>query len=718
MLRGLPVISKLLLAIGFLLFNSPLVYGQTSSSNWGSVLLPGPICFNSQVNSAVASSNTIFVGGYFDKVGRCAGNGKVVNDTTAASTFPNFPAISGTVFTAIPDGSNGWYIGGDFTQIGGVTRNRLAQIDSSGNLTSWNPNSNSTVMSLVKVGGIIYIGGWFTTISGTGRNYVAAVDTAGTLQAFNPSPNNTVNFITYNGSSIYIGGTFTIIAGTTTGRLARVDTSGVLDTTWIPSVNGTVRALVFSATTVYVGGQFTSVVGPTARNYAAAISLSSPATATAWNPNPADWVRGLATDGTQIWMGGYFQTVGGTSRTNLASVDMTTGALNAWSPQPDGTVFAVYYDGTNLFVGGDFTTFTTSGASRYSAAKLNPASNTPLAWQPDPSSTVRAYAPDALGNIFIGGYMTFFGGYTRKFIAAMDFNGNLMSFDGLMDGVLGSHSIQALKYDKVTDTVYGGGQFTKSGGVAATNLAAFQKSGATSFRPSLNNAIQGLELDSTGTIIYATGYFTLAGGSTRNRAAAFASDGTLQAWDPNANNVVYNVVRYGNDLFLAGQFGTIGGTARPYLARVDSTGALTSWTVALNSYAIGMELIGSELYIGGAFSTIGGAAHQNVGGIDIPSATPLAWAPSTNGSCYHFIKEPNGDIIFTGSYSTVNTVPRTVVRTNSSGTLTSWDPNADAWAMGAFQIGQRLWIYGSFSRINGKVRTGLTEVDLVTGIAR
>ena len=253
MSRGLPVFSKFLLLIGLLISNLQFANARTSSSNWGSVLVPAPVCFDYQVLHAVTSSNTMFVGGNFNRAGQCFGNGKVVNATTAVDTFSNFPAISGTVFTAIPDGSDGWYIGGDFTLVGGTPRNRLAHIDSSGNLTSWNPDANDTVMSMVKVGSVIYIGGWFTSMGGSGRNFMAAVDTAGVLQAFNPNPNNIVNYIDYNGSSIYLGGGFTMISGTTTGRLARVNTSGVLDATWIPSVNSSVRTFVFSATDIYVG---------------------------------------------------------------------------------------------------------------------------------------------------------------------------------------------------------------------------------------------------------------------------------------------------------------------------------------------------------------------------------------------------------------------------------------------------------------------------------
>jgi len=74
--------------------------------------------------------------------------------------------VSGTVYATIPDGSGGWYIGGDFTSVGGVTRRRIAHILSDGTVGSWNPNANNTVNALAVSGGVVYAGGDFTSFAG------------------------------------------------------------------------------------------------------------------------------------------------------------------------------------------------------------------------------------------------------------------------------------------------------------------------------------------------------------------------------------------------------------------------------------------------------------------------------------------------------------------------------------------------------------------------
>ena len=49
-------------------------------------------------------------------------------DAASTATPPGYSKVNGAVFTAISDGSGGWYIGGQFSQVGNLTRNNLAHI--------------------------------------------------------------------------------------------------------------------------------------------------------------------------------------------------------------------------------------------------------------------------------------------------------------------------------------------------------------------------------------------------------------------------------------------------------------------------------------------------------------------------------------------------------------------------------------------------------------
>jgi len=68
------------------------------------------------------------------------------------------------------------YTGGDFTTIGGQTRNYIAAIDASTGLaTSWNPNPNVYVYALTLSGSTLYAGGDFASLGGVPRAHIAGI---------------------------------------------------------------------------------------------------------------------------------------------------------------------------------------------------------------------------------------------------------------------------------------------------------------------------------------------------------------------------------------------------------------------------------------------------------------------------------------------------------------------------------------------------------------
>ena len=64
------------------------------------------------------------------------------------------------------------YAGGDFTSIGGQTRNRIAALDAATGLaTAWDPDADNRVLALAVSGSTVYAGGQFTRIGGKPRNW-------------------------------------------------------------------------------------------------------------------------------------------------------------------------------------------------------------------------------------------------------------------------------------------------------------------------------------------------------------------------------------------------------------------------------------------------------------------------------------------------------------------------------------------------------------------
>jgi hypothetical protein len=86
-------------------------------------------------------------------------------------------------------------LGGEFTSVLGVTRNRIARLNPNGTLdTAFNPNANGPVLAIaVQADGKILAAGGFFTIGGQTRSYFARLDgTAGLADSFNPNPDYVV----------------------------------------------------------------------------------------------------------------------------------------------------------------------------------------------------------------------------------------------------------------------------------------------------------------------------------------------------------------------------------------------------------------------------------------------------------------------------------------------------------------------------------------------
>jgi hypothetical protein len=175
------------------------------------------------------------------------------------------------------------YAGGWFSSIGGQARNYIAALDATTGLaTAWDPNASggsgaSIVFALAVSEPTVYAGGEFTSIGGQTRNYIAALDaTTGLATAWDPNASGWVDVLEVSGSTVYAGGAFTDIGGQTRNNIAAVDATSGLATAWDPNPNsgGHVHALAVSGPTVYAGGSFTSM-GNQPQSGIAAISVST-----------------------------------------------------------------------------------------------------------------------------------------------------------------------------------------------------------------------------------------------------------------------------------------------------------------------------------------------------------------------------------------------------------------------------------------------------------
>ena len=297
---------------------------------------------NGQVIIQALRDSVLYLGGSFSFVGPVTGAGVPVDSATALPTA-NFPIVNGIVLTAIPDGTGGWFIGGQFTAVGAQPRANIARVLADGSISPWNPGATAAVRALLLVGNTLHVGGDFLTLGGVARNRVGALDAStGVTTAWNPDANASVRALGASPTQIYIGGQFTTIGGQLRNRIAAVNTTtGGVVAGWDPNANNTVLCMVVDnvAGVVYIGGQFTFCNGVT-RNRVAAIETAT-GLVTDFNVGSNNSVFALVATPSTLYVGGQFTIIGGQPRNRLAALSTLTGLALPWNPNANNIVQAL-----------------------------------------------------------------------------------------------------------------------------------------------------------------------------------------------------------------------------------------------------------------------------------------------------------------------------------------------------------------------------------------
>ena len=354
------------------------------------------------------------------------GVGAVSTTTAASSGYAPVLADLGTYRTLFGDslvhtlgfGGGRLLVGGIQELGGGVIRNSAAALDlATGQATAWNPDlsngnastSDDAVQSLIVSGGNVILGGDFSQVGGVARTRLAKVSVSGTLDsAFTPAANGSVKALAAaSDGTVYVGGSFTSLAGTTRNRVGALSASGALISAFNPNANGEVNALLLDGSTLTLGGSFSQVTTTTRRGLAR-VATADGALQT-WDPNSASTtfptIATLAKLGNTLYFGGSFSKVSSFDRSNLGAVAFDTGSITAWDPGANSSVSALALSDTSLLIGGSFTAI--GGATRNGKTALVDAIGTTSAWNPSLNgSTIRTTVPLADGRQLVGGNLT------------------------------------------------------------------------------------------------------------------------------------------------------------------------------------------------------------------------------------------------------------------------------------------------------------------------
>jgi len=380
----------------------------------------------------------------------------------------------------------------------------------------------------------LYVGGDFTLLGDVSRNRIATASTANaTVDAWNPSAGDIVYALAEQGGEIFIGGSFVSVGGKTRRNLAALEVYSGRATAWNPGVNGEVRAIELSGINIYIGGNF-SVAGGRYRNNLALLDKDT-GVAAAWNPDADGPVYCISPSGNNVTvlLAGAFNQMGGLERHGLAEVDVN-GLTTYWDPALDtgAEVRDILLAESVLYVGGVFTsTDASNGAVLVSdIAALNRTSGGLLEWRPVVDGAVNTLLLSAdQSRLYIGGEFTVVDSVSRLHIAALD---PQASIDGsyvlawVADTGSFSDTVLALAMSQDRTTLYAGGEFSLLAGVSRDRLAAIRVGDAAviddgSWTVGADNTISGLLFSDE--VLFVAGSFNFMGQQLRPGLAALSA---------------------------------------------------------------------------------------------------------------------------------------------------------------------------------------------------
>lgn len=144
---------------------------------------PVDVAFNPDVNNTVyamaAQTDGLLFGGGFSTVSGTERRG-IARLNAAGGLDGNFnPNANNTVYSIATQADGKILVGGAFSSIGAASRSRIARLQADITGTAdpgFNPNASSTVRTIsVREAGDVFFGGQFTTVGGVARNRVAQV---------------------------------------------------------------------------------------------------------------------------------------------------------------------------------------------------------------------------------------------------------------------------------------------------------------------------------------------------------------------------------------------------------------------------------------------------------------------------------------------------------------------------------------------------------------
>ncbi len=367
-------------------------------------------------------------------------------DGTLDTTFDPGTGASDVIRTAALQADGKVLVGGDFVTYAGISRNRLARLNSNGTLdTSFNIGTgfNGPVYTVtIDSNGKILVGGDFTSFQDIGVGRMVRLNSDGTLDSsfnFGSGFDGYVFAIsTQLDGKILVGGRFSVYNSSPKASLVRLNADGSLDSTFntgsgvygsIDSDLGTVYSIsIQSDGKIIIAGDFLNY-NNTARVRIFRINTDGTLDST-FNPGTGADVGIVDTliqpDG-KILIAGRFTVYNGTARNRIARIN-TDGTLDSTFNPGTGAnleIYSIALEKTNkIFIGGVFNIY--NGVTRNNLARLNSdgSLDTTFKSSSELNKVVFSSVLQSDDKLIIAGGIFSYNNITRKFIARLADSGN------------------------------------------------------------------------------------------------------------------------------------------------------------------------------------------------------------------------------------------------------------------------------------------------------
>lgn len=549
---------------------------------------PGP---DGTVVAVATDGNNVYVGGNFSRIG--------------GIQVSQIAKWNGSQWSALGTGVTG------VVQAIAVSGNNV-YFGTGSQLYVWNGHTVEVlgggvvgINAIAVSGSDVYVGGSFTDAGGVSATRIAKWN-GSTWSALGSGMPATVRAIAINGSDVYAGGDFMSAGGVSANGIARWD-----GTSWHAlgdGVTGCVNCLpqVFSVAVngadVYVGGRFNTAGGVSAVGIAKwnGISWSS------LGSGIPGFVYSIAISAADIVAAGEFTTAGGISANRIARWNGSAwfalgGGVTGEAPNQSAVISAIAINGSNIYVGGDF--WVAGSVNARALAHWDGGSWSKLGVEVSNGLNSLAYTMAVSGNdLYVGGTFIRAGDINVNHIAKWN-GGTWATLGGGVTGV--ASTVFALAASG--GDLYVGGVFNTAGSVSASGIAKWDGNSWSALGSGVNGAVYAIAVN--GSDVYVGGFFSTAGGVAANGLAKW--DGSN--WSPvgaadsfGSGAYVYSVATRGSDVYVGGVFDQVGGVAVNNIAKWNGA----NWSAlgaGLSGSVYKIVLDGSNLYAGGTFNQATGA---------------------------------------------------------------------------------------------------------------